>query len=85
MTILAWIMVGVMAGWVTRTMAPGEGPGGILGDLVVAVIGALTGAWIFTSYGQPGLGGSIVVAYIGAVVFLWVQRALTRSRARTSA
>ena len=85
MTILAWIIVGSIAGWLAKGMAPGESSGGILGDLVVGAIGALMGGWIFTSYGHPGVGGSIVMAYIGAVAFLWVQRALTTTLARTSA
>jgi uncharacterized membrane protein YeaQ/YmgE (transglycosylase-associated protein family) len=78
----AWVIVGIVAGWLTRIMAPGEGRDDVVGDLVVGVIGALLAGWMFTSYGQPGVGGSIVMAYAGAVVFLWGLRVLTRSRAR---
>jgi len=81
-SVLAWIMVGIVAGWLTKIMAPGEDPSGLLGDLVVAVMGALMAGWLFTSYGHPGVGGSIVIAYAGAVVFLWGRRVLTWSQAR---
>jgi len=54
MSILAWIIVGMIAGWLMKIAAPGEGPGGILGDLAVGVIGALIGGWIFYSFGRPG-------------------------------
>ncbi len=82
MTIVAWVVVGIVAGWLTKIMAPGEGRGGLFGDLVVGVIGALLAGWMFISYGHPGVGGSVVIAYAGAVVFLWGLRVLTRSQAR---
>jgi len=82
MTIVAWVIVGIVAGWLTKIMGPGEGRGGLLGDLLVGVIGALLAGWLFTSYGRPGVGGSVVIAYVGAVVSLWGLRVLTRSWAR---
>jgi len=64
----------------------GEGPQGLLGDLVVGVIGAFVGGWIFNYFGYPGVTGlnlgSIVVAFVGSVVFLWGLRVLGRSGAR---
>ncbi len=83
MSILAWIIVGMVAGWLMKIAAPEEGSGGILGDLAVGVMGALVGGWIFYSFGRPG--GSVVGAFIGAVMFLWILRVLTRSRARVHA
>jgi len=82
MTVVAWVVVGIVAGWLTKIMAPEEGRGGLFADLVAGVIGALVAGWTFTSYGHPGVGGAVVIAYAGAVVSLWGRRVLTRSPAR---
>lgn len=84
MSILAWIVVGVVAGWLARLVIRGEGPGGLLGDLLLGVVGAVVGGWIFGFFGHTGTTGiniwSIIVAFVGAVVVLWVVRAVTRAR-----
>jgi uncharacterized membrane protein YeaQ/YmgE (transglycosylase-associated protein family) len=85
MTILAWIVVGIIAGFLAKTMVPGEGPGGLLGDLIVGIVGALIGGWIFNSFGHLGVTGlnlwSILVAFVGGVVLLLIIRLLTSRRA----
>lgn len=87
MNILAWIVVGIIAGWLAKMVVPGEGPGGIVGDLVVGVIGALIGGWLFHSFGHAGVTGlnigSILVAFIGGVILLWILRVVTGRRALT--
>jgi len=88
MSILPWIIVGMIAGWLTEIVVPEDGPGGILGHLIVGVVGAFAGGWIFYSFGNPlghPPGGSIVGAFIGAVMFLWILRVLTRRWARVQA
>jgi uncharacterized membrane protein YeaQ/YmgE (transglycosylase-associated protein family) len=84
MSILAWIIVGIISGWLARMVIPCEGPAGLLGDLVFGVVGALVGGWIFNSFGHPGVTGvnigSIVVAFIGAVGVLWLMRLFTGTR-----
>jgi uncharacterized membrane protein YeaQ/YmgE (transglycosylase-associated protein family) len=71
------IVVGIIAGYLAKRVR-GEGPYGLVGDLVVGVIGALLAAWIYP--GAAGLtAGSIVVASVGAVVLLWGLRVLTRN------
>ncbi len=71
------ILVGIIAGYLAKRVR-GEGPYGLLGDLVVGIVGALLAGWVFP--GVAGLNvGSIVVASVGAVVFLWGLRVLTRS------
>lgn len=86
MSIIAWIIVGIIAGWLAKMVVPGEGPGGILGDLLIGVIGALIGGWIFNALGHTGVTGinigSILVAFIGGVVLLLIIRAVTGKRAR---
>jgi uncharacterized membrane protein YeaQ/YmgE (transglycosylase-associated protein family) len=84
MTILAWLIVGIIAGWLAKMVIPGEAPRGMLGDLVTGVVGAVAGGWIFNYFGHPGATGvnigSIVVAFIGAVVVLWLMRQVVGTR-----
>jgi uncharacterized membrane protein YeaQ/YmgE (transglycosylase-associated protein family) len=78
MSILAWIVVGIIAGWLGKMVIPGEGPAGLVGDLVIGVVGAVVGGWIFGYFGHTGVTGlntgSILVAFVGAVVVLWLVR-----------
>jgi uncharacterized membrane protein YeaQ/YmgE (transglycosylase-associated protein family) len=89
MSTFALIIVGIIAGWLARMVMPGEGPAGLLGDLVIGVVGAFVGGWIFKSFGHPGATGlnigSIVVAFVGAVVVLWLMRLVTGRRTVRSA
>ncbi len=84
MTILAWIIVGIIAGWMAKRVIPGEGSKGVFGDLVIGVVGALVGGWIFNYFGHPGATGlnvgSTLVAFVGAMVVLWLTRLLTGAR-----
>jgi len=83
--ILAWIIVGIIAGFLAKSVVPGEGPGGIVGDLIVGIVGAIIGGWLFNMFGHIGATGlnlwSILVAFIGGVVLLWIVRALSGGRA----
>jgi len=85
MDILTWIVVGVIAGFLAKAVVPGEGPGGVLGDLVIGVVGAIIGGWIMNSFGHGGANGiniwSIFVAFLGSVLLLFIMRALTGRRA----
>lgn len=88
MSLLAWIVVGIIAGYLAKSFL-GEGPGGLLGTLVVGVVGAFVGGWIFNYFGHAGATGltlgSVLVAFVGAVVFLFALRLLTRGGARAHA
>jgi len=81
MSILAWLVVGLIAGFLAKYVVPGEGPGGILGDLIVGVAGAIAGGWLFQFFGHAGASGmnlySIGVAFVGAVILLFVVRTMT--------
>src|ERR1700758_5182158 len=55
--IIAWIVVGIIAGWLARMVVPREGPGGIVGDLIIGIIGALIGGWVFGAFGHAGVTG----------------------------
>ena len=85
MSIIAWIVVGLIAGFLARAVVPGEGPGGILGDLIIGIVGAIIGGWLFNLFGHVGATGiniwSIIVAFIGSVILLWIVRAVRGGRA----
>ena len=76
--IIAWLVVGLIAGWLAGLVMKGGGYG-ILGDIVMGIIGALVGGFLFGLLmpgSSAGLLGSIVVAFIGAIVFIAIVRAL---------
>lgn len=82
--ILAWIVIGVIAGWLTGKIMKGSGFGFLM-DMVVGLVGAFIGGWIsgklgFGSASQHGMIGSIVIAVIGAVLLTVVLRLITGSR-----
>jgi uncharacterized membrane protein YeaQ/YmgE (transglycosylase-associated protein family) len=84
MDIIAWIVVGIIAGFLAKAVVPGGGPGGVLGDLVIGILGAVIGGWLFNTFGHIGATGlniwSIIVAFVGGVVLLLIIRALTGRR-----
>jgi uncharacterized membrane protein YeaQ/YmgE (transglycosylase-associated protein family) len=76
--IIAWIIVGLVAGWLAGQFMKGGGYG-VVGDIVVGLIGAVVGGLLFSLLlpgSEVGLIGSIVVAFIGAVVLIAIVRAL---------
>ena len=78
---LVWLLlVGLIAGWLAGKLMNGSGFG-VLGDIVIGVIGAFIGGFLFRLVGiyADGLIGSVIVATIGAVVLLYVVRLLKRA------
>ena len=76
--ILAWLVVGLLAGWLAGQVMKGGGYG-VIGDIVMGIIGAFVGGLVFSFLlpgSSAGLIGSIVVAFIGAVLFIALVRAL---------
>jgi len=82
MSWLAWIIVGLIAGVLAKWAVPGEGPGGIIGDMVVGIVGAIIGGWVFGLLGFGGATGinlwSVLVAFVGGVILLMIVRAFTK-------
>jgi len=87
MNIVAWILVGITAGFLARAIIGGEGPRGVVGDLVVGVAGAFIGGWIMQSLGRGGANGinmwSIFVAFVGSGTLIVAMRMLTGKRTLT--
>ena len=83
MPILAWIVVGIIGGFIGSKMVNQRGEG-LVGDLFLGVIGAVVGGWLFNQFGHSGATGinlySIFVAVIGSVVVLAVYHALAGRR-----
>ena len=84
MDILLWIVLGLVAGFLASMVMRGGGYG-LLGDIIVGVVGALLGGWLFSLFGAGGVTGfnlwSIFVAFIGACVLIAVLRLLSGRRA----
>jgi uncharacterized membrane protein YeaQ/YmgE (transglycosylase-associated protein family) len=82
MSIFAWIILGLLAGFIGSKLVNKQGEGMFL-DIVLGVVGAVVGGWLFNKFGAVGVTGlnlySLLVAVIGAVVVLLVYHALRRA------
>jgi uncharacterized membrane protein YeaQ/YmgE (transglycosylase-associated protein family) len=82
MSFIAWTILGLIAGFVGSKLVNHQGEGVML-DIILGVVGAILGGWIFTRFGAQGVTGlnlySIFVAIIGAVVFLVAYHAIRRA------
>jgi uncharacterized membrane protein YeaQ/YmgE (transglycosylase-associated protein family) len=80
MSILAWIVLGLIAGFIASKIYVGTGQG-ILMDIVLGIVGAVVGGYIFDKLGAGGITGfniwSMLVAIIGAVLVLWIYHAVS--------
>ena len=82
--LIAWIIIGVIAGWLTGKLMKGSGFGFFM-DMIVGLIGALVGGFISSHLGLGGVGQhglliSIVIAVIGAVILTVILRLITGNR-----
>jgi uncharacterized membrane protein YeaQ/YmgE (transglycosylase-associated protein family) len=84
MSFLAWIVLGLIAGFIGSKIVNRRGEG-ILLDILLGVVGAFAGGWLFHLFGASGVSGlnlySLFVAVIGSVVFLVLYHAVIRRRA----
>jgi uncharacterized membrane protein YeaQ/YmgE (transglycosylase-associated protein family) len=81
--IVAWIVVGLIAGILAKWVMPGPDPGGIVVTALIGIIGAFIGGWVLTLLGFAGSAGSIslgsiLTATLGAIILLAIYRLLTR-------
>ena len=86
MGILAWLIVGLIAGYLGSLIVNRSGEG-MLRDIVLGIVGAFVGGYIFTAMGSVGVTGldirSIMVATVGAVVLLVLYHAIAGGRSAT--
>jgi uncharacterized membrane protein YeaQ/YmgE (transglycosylase-associated protein family) len=82
--ILLWIVVGLIAGWLASAVLGGGY--GLIGDIVIGIVGAFIGGFVFDALdiNAPfgGIAGTIFVAFIGALLLLLILRAVRRTSAR---
>jgi len=83
MSILAWIVVGLIAGFIASKLVNRNG-GILLLDMVLGIVGAMVGGFLFNQFGAAGASGinlySIGVAVVGAIIVLVIYHAFTRGR-----
>jgi len=81
MFVLWWIIVGLIAGWITGKIIKGSGYGAIM-DIVVGIVGAMVGGFTVRSLGFAGQGGriyTIIVAVLGAVILTRIVRLIKKA------
>jgi len=82
MSFLTWIVLGLLAGFIASKIVNREGSG-IMLDIVLGVVGAVVGGWLFTLLGSGGVSGvnlhSLLVAVCGAIVVLLVYHMIRRA------
>ena len=82
MSFIAWVVLGLIAGYIASVVVNERGQG-LLVDIVLGIVGALVGGWLFNALGAAGVTGfnlwSILVAIVGAVVLLVIWHAIRRS------
>jgi uncharacterized membrane protein YeaQ/YmgE (transglycosylase-associated protein family) len=85
MSIIAWIVLGLIAGFIGSKIVNKSGEGVFL-DIILGIVGAVVGGWLFSAFGMSRVTGlniySLLVAIVGAVVVLFVYHALTGRRSR---
>ncbi|HEY2132566.1 MAG TPA: GlsB/YeaQ/YmgE family stress response membrane protein [Acetobacteraceae bacterium] len=84
MSIIAWLVLGLIAGFIASKIVNQSGQGIIL-DIVLGIVGAVVVGWLFATFGAAGITGlniySMVVAVVGAIIVLVVYHAVFARRA----
>jgi uncharacterized membrane protein YeaQ/YmgE (transglycosylase-associated protein family) len=84
MGIIAWIVVGLIAGALAKLVMPGDDPGGIIVTILLGIVGAFIGGFVLSIFGGVGINGfslwSILVATLGAIILLAIYRLIAGRR-----
>lgn len=85
MSIIAWIVVGAIAGWVASKVVPGDEGYGVMGGLIAGIVGAIVGGFLFGALtGEDwttGINiGTLVAAIVGAIVVVFIWNMVTKRR-----
>jgi uncharacterized membrane protein YeaQ/YmgE (transglycosylase-associated protein family) len=84
MSIISWIVVGLIAGALAKLLLPGDDPGGIIMTAIIGMVGAVVGGFVFGIFGGTGATGfnvwSILVATVGAIILLIIYRLIVGRR-----
>jgi uncharacterized membrane protein YeaQ/YmgE (transglycosylase-associated protein family) len=81
--VIAWIIIGLLAGGVAKLLIPGRDPGGCIVTILLGIAGAVLAGFIGQSIGwyKPGEGAGFLAAIVGAVILLVIYRLIVRRRA----
>ncbi|MGI9140183.1 MAG: GlsB/YeaQ/YmgE family stress response membrane protein [Gemmatimonadaceae bacterium] len=86
MSILAWIVLGLIAGAIAKAIMPGDDPGGFIVTAIIGIVGAVIGGFLGNTLMSRPLSGfslwSLVLAVVGALLLLWIYRMTTKGRHR---
>ena len=78
MGILAWIILGGLAGWIASMLMGTDASQGLFLNIVVGIVGAMLGGFVFSFLGESGVTGfnfySLLVAVIGSAILLWIVK-----------
>lgn len=84
MSIIAWIVLGGIAGWIGSLLMGTDASQGVFLNIVIGILGAVVGGMVFSSLGAAGVTGfnfySLAVAVVGSVIAIWVVQLLRRSK-----
>ena len=84
MSILAWIVLGLIAGAIAKAIMPGRDPGGFIVTALIGIVGAFIGGFIGNMITGQGVNGfslwSILLAIVGSLLLLWIYRLTTGRR-----
>ena len=82
MGIVAWIVLGLIAGAIAKALMPGKDPGGLIVTILIGIVGAFVGGALANAIMGTGLNGfsllSVLLAIVGAMLLLWLYRLTTR-------
>lgn len=82
MSIILWIIFGALAGWIASLIMKTDGQQGALANIIIGIIGAFIGGYLFNFFGATGTTGfniySLLVAVVGSVVLIWIIKMIRR-------
>lgn len=89
MSVIAWLVIGAIAGWIAGKIVPGDEGYGVLGTIIAGVIGAMVGGWLFAllTSNEDWLTGidipTLLAAVVGAVIVVFAWQMITGRRRST--
>ena len=81
---LLWVVIGVVAGFLAGQAMKGQGFG-FFGNLVIGIVGAVIGGWVFGAVGLRSTGflGHVICAFVGAVLLVWIIGLVTKTKSKS--
>ena len=83
MGLIAWIVLGFLAGWIASIVMKTDSQQGFVTDILLGVVGAIAGGFLMNLLGAQGVTGlnvySVIVATVGAIILIWLGRLMTRN------